>query len=65
VETSVSPRSIEAVRAAVQARGFAVRVGGNLYSDALGGPDSGADSYESMILHNVDTIVAALTGEAS
>ena len=62
VETSVSPRSIEAVQAAVRSRGFDVQVGGNLYSDALGGPDSGADTYESMIRHNVDTIVDALKG---
>lgn len=62
VETSVSPRSIEAVRAAVRARGFEVRIGGDLYSDALGGAGSGAETYEGMIRHNVDTIVAALTG---
>ncbi len=62
VESSISPRSIEAVRAAVRARGFDVRIGGNLYSDALGGPGSGADTYEGMIRHNVNTIVDALKG---
>lgn len=62
VETSVSPRSIEAVRAAVRARGFDVAVGGDLYSDALGGTGSGAETYETMIRHNVDTIVGALRG---
>jgi manganese/zinc/iron transport system substrate-binding protein len=61
VETSVSPRSIEAVQAAVKARGFEVVVGGNLFSDALGGEGSGAETYETMILHNVDTIVGALS----
>src|SRR5688572_23732106 len=60
VETSVSPRSIEAVQAAVRARDFNVAVGGNLYSDALGGAGSGAETYETMIRHNVDTIVTAL-----
>jgi manganese/zinc/iron transport system substrate-binding protein len=62
VETSVSPRSIEAVQAAVVARGFEVKVGGNLYSDALGGAGSGAETYETMIRHNVDSIVGALLG---
>jgi manganese/zinc/iron transport system substrate-binding protein len=62
VETSVSPRSIEAVQAAVRARGFEVTVGGNLYSDALGGAGSGAETYETMIRHNVDSIVRALLG---
>jgi manganese/zinc/iron transport system substrate-binding protein len=60
VESSVPPRSIEAVQAAVRSRGFDVRIGGNLYSDALGGPDSGANTYEGMIRHNVNTIVDAL-----
>jgi manganese/zinc/iron transport system substrate-binding protein len=60
VESSVPARSIEAVREAVRARGFEVEIGGNLYSDALGGADSGADTYEGMIRHNVSTIVGAL-----
>jgi manganese/zinc/iron transport system substrate-binding protein len=61
VETSVSPRAIEAVRQAVRARGFDVVIGGDLYSDALGGVGSGAESYEGMIRHNADTIVDALS----
>ncbi|MEX0599388.1 MAG: zinc ABC transporter substrate-binding protein, partial [Rhodothermales bacterium] len=36
VETSVSPRGIEAVRQAVRSRGFEVSIGGTLYGDALG-----------------------------
>ncbi|HEX8386228.1 MAG TPA: zinc ABC transporter substrate-binding protein, partial [Rubricoccaceae bacterium] len=64
VESSVSPRAIEAVRAAVRSRGFEVRIGGSLYSDALGGPGSGADTYEGMIRANVDTVVDGLNGTA-
>jgi manganese/zinc/iron transport system substrate-binding protein len=64
VESSVPPRAIEAVRAAVRARGFEVRIGGNLFSDALGDAASGADTYEGMIRHNVSTIVDALKGDA-
>jgi manganese/zinc/iron transport system substrate-binding protein len=60
VETSVSPRHIEAVRAAVRARGFDVRIGGDLYSDAMGSPGSGADNYIGMVRHNIDTIVSSL-----
>ena len=62
VETSVSPKAIEAVRAAVRSRGFAVEVGGELYSDALGDADTPAGTYVGMVRHNVDTIVGALTG---
>jgi manganese/zinc/iron transport system substrate-binding protein len=60
VESSVSPKAIEAVLAAVQAQGFNVRIGGNLFSDALGAEGSSAGTYEGMIRHNVDTIVDAL-----
>jgi len=63
VESSVSPRAIEAVKAAVAARGFAVKIGGELFSDALGSPGTGAETYVGMVLHNVQTIAAALTAE--
>lgn len=60
VESSVSPRSIEAVQAAVRDRGFDVQIGGSLYSDALGGPGSGAETYTGMMRANVRTIIDAL-----
>lgn len=63
VETSVSSRGIEAVRAAVRARGFEVRIGGNLFSDALGSPDTPAGTYIGTVRSNIDTIVSALLGE--
>jgi manganese/zinc/iron transport system substrate-binding protein len=63
VETSVSPRGIEAVREAVRARGFQVGIGGTLYGDALGDPGSPAGSYLGMMRENIDTIVASLTDE--
>lgn len=62
VESSVSPRGIEAVREAVRARGHDVRVGGSLYSDALGSPGTPAATYVGTVRHNVDTIVTALAG---
>ncbi|MFH1844210.1 MAG: zinc ABC transporter substrate-binding protein, partial [bacterium] len=65
VESSVSPRAIEAVRQAVRSRGFEVIVGGEIYSDALGDADGPAGTYVGMVRHNVDTITAALRGEGS
>ncbi|CAN5534025.1 zinc ABC transporter substrate-binding protein [soil metagenome] len=62
-ESSISPRTIQAVSAAVRARGFEVETGGTLYSDALGEPGSGADTYIGMIRHNVDTITNGLLRE--
>jgi manganese/zinc/iron transport system substrate-binding protein len=62
VESSVSPRAIEAVREAVRARGFEVGLGEELFSDALGDPGSGAGTYLGMVRHNVDAIASALGG---
>lgn len=60
VESSVPPRNIEALQAAVKARGFEVKIGGELYSDSLGDADSGQDSYVSACRWNIDAIVDGL-----
>ncbi|MDF2869184.1 MAG: periplasmic solute binding protein [Anaerocolumna sp.] len=60
VESSVPPKTIEALQAAVKAKGFDVSIGGELYSDSLGGKDSGADTYLLTVKANIDTIVDAL-----
>ncbi len=60
IETTISPRTIEAVQAAVQAAGHEVALGGELYSDALGSAGSPTATYVGMMRHNIDTIVAAL-----
>ncbi|MEM8484387.1 MAG: zinc ABC transporter substrate-binding protein [Bacteroidota bacterium] len=60
VESSVSPRGIEAVKAAVGARDFEVQIGGYLYSDALGDPESPEGTYIGTVRYNIDTIVAGL-----
>jgi manganese/zinc/iron transport system substrate-binding protein len=63
VESSVPKRNIEAVRAAVKARGFEVEIGGELYSDAMGDPGTPEGTYIGMVRHNIDTIVKGLHGE--
>lgn len=60
VESSVPPKTIEALKAAVQSKGFDVVIGGELYSDSLGGENSGAETYLLTVKANVDTIVNAL-----
>lgn len=62
VESSVSPRTIEAVREAVRSRGWDVQIGGSLYSDAMGSPGTPDGTYIGMVRHNIDTIVAGLLG---
>ena len=65
VESSVPPRTIEALQAAVKARGFQVSIGGELFSDAMGDPDTSEGSYLGMVTHNINTIVDALKGGGS
>lgn len=64
VESSVAPRTIEAVREAVRARGFDVQIGGELFADAMGSAGTPEGTYVGMVRHNVDTIVEALRGDA-
>ncbi len=60
VESSVPQRTIEAVQAAVGAKGFDVQIGGELFSDAMGDPGTPEGTYIGMVRHNIDTIVDAL-----
>lgn len=63
VESSVPPRNIEAVQAAVKSRGFDVRIGGELFSDAMGDKGTPEGTYIGMVKHNIDSIVEALLGQ--
>jgi manganese/zinc/iron transport system substrate-binding protein len=64
IETTISPRTIEAVQEAVRSEtGNEVTIGGELYSDAMGEPGTPEGTYVGMMRHNIDTIVAALSGE--
>ena len=60
VEASVPRRSIEAVQAAVRSRGGEVKIGGQLFSDSLGGAGTPEGTYAGMVRKNVDTIVSSL-----
>lgn len=60
VESSVSPRTIEAVQEAVRSRARDVAIGGSLYSDALGSAGTPDGTYVGMVRHNIDALVAAL-----
>ncbi|MEM7583465.1 MAG: zinc ABC transporter substrate-binding protein [Acidobacteriota bacterium] len=62
IESSVPPRTIEAVQAAVRSQGFEVVIGGSLFSDAMGDAGTPEGTYLGMVRHNVDTIVKALAG---
>jgi manganese/zinc/iron transport system substrate-binding protein len=60
VESSVPQRTIEALQEAVRAKGNEVKIGGSLYSDALGDSGTVEGTYLGMFRYNVNTIVKAL-----
>ena len=60
VEHSVSPKAIRTVIESCSRKGQRVRIGGTLYSDALGDPTSTGGTYIGMLRHNVTTIVQGL-----
>jgi len=63
VESSVPRRNVEALQSAVWAKGFEVRIGGELFSDAMGDPGTVEGTYIGMVKYNIDTIVSTLKGE--
>jgi manganese/zinc/iron transport system substrate-binding protein len=64
VESSVSDKNIKALVEGSKSRGHAVRIGGQLFSDAMGKPGTYEGTYIGMIDHNVTIITRALGGEA-
>ncbi len=62
VESSVPRKNVEALQAAVKAQGFEVRIGGQLFSDAMGDEGTFEGTYVGMLTHNIDVIVSALGG---
>ena len=62
-ETTINPRSIQALAEAAQAQGHSVALGEPLYSDAMGAPGTPEGSYIGMIRANTLAIVAGLGGQ--
>ncbi|MDO3411007.1 zinc ABC transporter substrate-binding protein [Saccharibacillus sp. CPCC 101409] len=60
VESSLPARSMEAIVAGAAQKGHTVRIGGELFSDAMGEPGTAEGTYIGMVRHNADTIAAAL-----
>lgn len=64
VESSVSDRNIRALIEGAAAKGHEVRIGGELFSDAMGPASTYEATYIGMIDHNFTTITRALGGTA-
>ncbi|MEO1250018.1 MAG: zinc ABC transporter substrate-binding protein [Pseudomonadota bacterium] len=63
IESTINPRTIQAVIDSAAAEGQAVGIGGELFSDAMGAPDTAGGTYIGMLFENTMTLVQALGGE--
>jgi manganese/zinc/iron transport system substrate-binding protein len=64
VETSVADKNVRALIEGAKSRGKDVRIGGTLFSDAMGAPGTYEGTYIGMIDHNATVIARALGGDA-
>ncbi|KON67060.1 manganese transporter [Peribacillus butanolivorans] len=60
IESSVPRKAIEAVIQGAEKQGHKVKIGGELFSDAMGEKGTEEGTYIGMVRHNTDTIVNAL-----
>lgn len=60
VESSIPKKSLEAVVKGCREKGQEVKIGGTLYSDAMGASGSPEGNYIGMVRHNVETIRQSL-----
>ena len=64
IESSVSVRNIKALIEGAKAKGHTVRIGGTLFSDAMGASGTYEGTYIGMIDHNATIIAKSLGGSA-
>ncbi len=64
VESSVAERNVRALVEGAAARGHRLRIGGQLFSDAMGAPGTYEGTYVGMIDHNATVVTRALGGRA-
>ncbi|MFG6175936.1 metal ABC transporter solute-binding protein, Zn/Mn family [Halomonas sp. THAF12] len=62
VESTINPRTVQAVIDAARQRGQEVEIGGQLYSDAMGEAGSADGTYIGMLYTNTRHVVEALGG---
>ena len=60
VESSVSPKAIQSVVEQCQSAGFNIKIGGELFSDAMGDEGTPEGTYIGMLQHNTNTFVEAM-----
>ena len=64
IESSVPKKNIDSLIEGANAKGHTVKIGGELYSDAMGEASSFEGTYRGMMTHNLITVTQALGGQA-
>ena len=64
IESSVPRKSIDSLLEGVRSKGHEIKIGGELYSDAMGSEGTYEGTYIGMLDHNITTITRALGGTA-
>jgi manganese/zinc/iron transport system substrate-binding protein len=64
VESSVPRKSIEALVQGARSKGLEIKVGGELFSDAMGADRTYEGTYVGMLDHNITLVTRALGGQA-
>jgi len=64
IESSVPEKSVKTVTEGAAEKGHTVKIGGKLFSDAMGPAGTYEGTYIGMMDHNITTIVNALGGSA-
>ncbi|GAB2723869.1 metal ABC transporter solute-binding protein, Zn/Mn family [Halomonas garicola] len=65
IESTINPRTVQAVIDSAEQRGHEVVIGGQLYSDAMGKEGTADGTYIGMLRANTQAIVEALGGEVA
>lgn len=60
IESSVSSKSIQALKEACARKNYSLKEGGMLYSDAMGDKKNNAETYLKMLQRNTETVVKGL-----
>ncbi|HET8985079.1 MAG TPA: zinc ABC transporter substrate-binding protein, partial [Trueperaceae bacterium] len=62
IESTINPRTLQAVIDGVRQRGGSVHLGAQLYADSLGADDRPEGTYVGMFVHDVAAITTELGG---
>jgi manganese/zinc/iron transport system substrate-binding protein len=63
IESSVAKKSIQALKEACARKGYQLKEGGMLFSDAMGDKSQNAETYIKILQRNTETLVEGLTNK--